>query len=157
MLRLMLSAGGSAPNFALLDGEGKTHSLMDFKGKTFVLYFYPKDDTPGCTTQACQISSDYSAFKKLGVQVLGVSPDNKSSHQKFAEKFSIPFPLLIDETHEVAEQFGAWGEKSFMGKTYMGIIRSTFIIKDGKIVKVYAKVAPDGHSKEILDFLSGLN
>src|SRR5580698_3728441 len=123
-----LVIGAKAPAFSAPDQSGKTVALSDFAGKTVVLYFYPKDDTPGCTAQACSYRDEYSAFKKKGVVVLGMSPDDAESHAKFAEKFSLPFPLLADVGHKIAEDYAAWVEKSMYGKTYMGVERSTFVI-----------------------------
>src|SRR3989338_349143 len=139
----MLNEGGQAPDFDVLDGENKKHKLTN---ELTVLYFYPKDNTPGCTIEACELTGDFSGFK--GINLLGARRDSIESHKKFAEKFKIPYPLLSDPDHKLAEAYGAWGEKEFMGKKYMGIIRSTFIIKNKKIIKVFSKVTAKGHSKE---------
>ncbi len=146
-----LTVGAKAPAFSAPDQAGKTVSLSDFKGRKVVLYFYPKDDTPGCTTQACSYRDEYSAFKKKGVVVLGVSPDDAESHSKFAEKFSLPFTLIADEGHKIAEAYGVWVEKSMYGKTYMGVERSTFVIDEqGKLAAIYRKVKPADTVAEVL-------
>lgn len=144
-------SGTTAPAFELADETGKIHKLSDYQGKKVVLYFYPKDDTPGCTTEACNFRDDYSAYTKAGVTILGVSPDSTKSHAKFKEKFGLPFPLLADEGHKVCEAYGVWGRKKMMGREYDGVFRTTFLIgKDGKIEKVFENVKPPEHSKEIL-------
>jgi peroxiredoxin Q/BCP len=146
-----LTVGAKAPVFSTPDQTGKTVSLSDFAGKTVVLYFYPKDDTPGCTAQACSYRDEYAAFKKKGVVVLGMSPDDAESHAKFAEKFSLQFPLLADEGHVIAEKYGVWVEKSMYGKKYMGVERSTFVIgPDGKLAAIYRKVKPNETVAEVL-------
>ncbi|MFZ5468320.1 MAG: thioredoxin-dependent thiol peroxidase [Myxococcota bacterium] len=142
--------GASAPAFSLKDQTGSTHKLSDFKGKHVVLYFYPKDDTPGCTREACDFRDQHSALTKAGAVVLGVSADSEASHQKFATKYELPFPLLVDEGHQVAAKYGAWGEKSLYGRKFMGMIRSTFLIgPDGKVKKVWPKVKVEGHVDEV--------
>jgi peroxiredoxin Q/BCP len=152
----MLQEGTTAPDFTLpADGGGEV-TLSDYRGKKVVLYFYPKDDTPGCTTEACNFRDDYSDLIAAGVVVLGVSPDTIKSHDKFKLKYSLPFPLLSDPDHEIAELYGAWGEKKMYGRTYMGIIRSTFVIdEEGEIVKVFPQVRPKNHSQEVLAVLAG--
>jgi peroxiredoxin Q/BCP len=146
-----LKVGAKAPAFSAPDQSGKVVSLDDFKGKTVVLYFYPKDDTPGCTTEACSFRDEFSAFRKKGAVVLGVSPDNAKSHAKFAGKFSLPFTLLADEERKIAEAYGVWVEKSMYGKKYMGVERSTFVIDGGgKLKAVYRKVKPAEHVAELL-------
>lgn len=146
-----LKEGAKAPAFSLEDQDGKTVKLADFKGKSVVLFFYPKDNTTGCTAEACAFRDDYAKLKKKGAVVLGVSPDSGSSHQKFISKFSLPFPLLVDADHAVAEKYGAWGEKSLYGRKYLGIIRSTFLIgPDGKLQKIWPKVKVAGHNDEVL-------
>ena len=143
--------GSKAPAIALRDGSGSTVKLSDFKGKPVVLYFYPKDDTPGCTVEAKEFQASLKAFEKAGAVVIGVSPDSQKSHCKFAEKFGLTFTLLCDEEHAVAEKFGLWVEKSMYGKKYMGVQRATFLIDgDGKIAKVWPKVKPEGHAAEVL-------
>ena len=151
----MLQEGTIAPDFTL-EASGGAVTLSDYQGQTVVLYFYPKDDTPGCTTEACNFRDDYSEIIAAGAVVLGVSPDSVRSHDKFKLKYELPFPLLSDPDHEVAELYGAWGEKKMYGRTYMGIIRSTYIIDDkGIILKVFPKVRPKVHSEEVLAVLSG--
>jgi peroxiredoxin Q/BCP len=150
----MLKAGDKAPAFSLPADSGETISLKDLKGKPVVLYFYPKDDTSGCTVEACEFRDSWRDVKQSGAVVLGVSPDGVTSHQKFKAKFSLPFPLLADEDHAVAEAYGAWGEKSMYGRKYQGILRSTFLIRDGRIVRVFPKVKPKGHAAEVLAALN---
>ncbi len=146
-----IQANQPAPEFALLDDAGNTVNLTDFRGRHVILYFYPKDDTPGCTTEACNFRDDYSAYENANVTILGVSPDSVKSHAKFKKKFHLPFPLLADEGHQIANLFGVWGPKKFMGKSYEGILRTTFLIApDGTIKKVYENVKPADHSAEIL-------
>ena len=143
--------GDKAPAFSLEDQSGKTVKLSDFKGKTVVLYFYPKDDTPGCTREACAFRDEHSALQKAGAVVLGVSPDSGPSHAKFAGKYKLPFPLLADTDHAVSEKYGAWGEKSLYGRKFVGITRSTFLIDgSGKVARVWPKVKVDGHVDEVL-------
>jgi thioredoxin-dependent peroxiredoxin len=152
----MLQEGTMAPDFTLAADGGGEVSLSDYRGKKVVLYFYPKDNTPGCTTEACNFRDDYSAIVSAGAAVLGVSPDSVKSHDKFKTKFQLPFALLSDPDHQVAETYGAWGEKRMYGKTYEGILRSTFIIdEEGKIIKVFPKVTPKDHSQEVLEVLRG--
>jgi len=150
------SVGSKAPDFQLADQTGKTVSLSQLAGKNVVLYFYPKDDTPGCTVEACNFRDEHSALEKAGAVVLGVSPDTTKSHEKFANKFSLPFPLLADTEHKVADAYGAWGEKVNYGRTYMGIIRSTVLIDgQGKVKHVWPKVKVKGHVDEVLSVLTG--
>ena len=150
----LVEEGSPAPNFTLTSDSGEQVSLESFRGRPVVLYFYPKDDTPGCTAQACGIRDDYGQFEERGAVVLGVSPDDEASHVKFKNKFSLPFTLLADPEHEVAEQYGVWGEKKYAGRTYMGIDRSTFIIDaDGNVARVMRKVKPDTHADKVLDAL----
>jgi thioredoxin-dependent peroxiredoxin len=151
----MVEEGKPAPDFALTSDTGETVKLSDFRGKPVVLYFYPKDDTPGCTAQACGIRDDYGSFAENGAVVLGVSRDDEASHVKFKEKYSLPFTLLSDPDHEVAEQYGVWGERSSYGKTYMGIERSTFLIDpEGNVTKVMRRVKPDTHAQDVLAALA---
>lgn len=146
----MLHTGQKAPDFALPDQDGKIHSLKDYRGKKVLLYFYPKDDTPGCTTEACSFRDNYEALQDAGLIVLGVSKDSVKSHKKFAEKFHLPFPLLSDEHGEVVEAYHSWGKKKFMGREYMGIIRNSFLIDEkGNIAKVYEEVKPKEHVGEV--------
>ena len=149
-----LVVGAKAPAFTALDQAGKTVSLSDFAGKTVVLYFYPKDDTPGCTTQACSYRDEYAEFKQKGVVVLGISPDSAKSHAKFVEKFSLPFTLVADDGHKIAEDYGVWVEKSMYGRKYMGVERRTFVIDPkGKLAAIYRKVKP---SETVAEVLAGL-
>jgi len=152
----MLETGTLAPDFTLeSDGSGPV-SLSDFRGKKVVLYFYPKDDTPGCTTEACNFRDDHSALTAAGAVVLGVSPDSIKSHRSFKNKYELPFLLLSDPDHKVADAYGAWGPKKMMGKNYMGIIRSTFVIDEaGKIMRAFPKVDVKQHSQEVLAVLRG--
>ncbi|MEM4638103.1 MAG: thioredoxin-dependent thiol peroxidase [Candidatus Woesearchaeota archaeon] len=147
----ILKENSKAIDFALKDQNGKLHKLSEYKGKSIVLYFYPKDDTPGCTMEACSFRDNYSEFKKRGVVVIGVSVDDEKSHKKFADKYNLPFILLADTEKKIVKEYGVWKEKSFMGKKYMGIERTTFIIdKDFKIKKIFRKVSVTGHVNEIL-------
>ncbi|OGI14270.1 MAG: hypothetical protein A2878_00335 [Candidatus Moranbacteria bacterium RIFCSPHIGHO2_01_FULL_54_31] len=140
-----------APHFALPDQDGTEHTLKEYQGKWVALYFYPKDDTPGCAKEACSFRDGYAPLKRAGIAVLGVSADAVKSHQKFAKKFSLPFPLLADEEKTVVALYGVWGKKKFMGREYMGISRTTFLIdRTGKIAKIYENVKPDDHAAEIL-------
>src|SRR6188474_1013564 len=151
---LSLKEGDVAPDFTAPANGGTTVSLSDFKGKYVVLYFYPKDDTPGCTKEACGFRDAYAQFQKAGAIVLGVSTDPVKSHQKFVDKFSLLFPLLSDEDKKIVEAYGVWGEKSFMGRKYMGTHRVTFLIgPDGRIKKIWPKVKPEEHAKEVLEAL----
>jgi peroxiredoxin Q/BCP len=146
-----ISAGIPAPDFELLDDTGTPRKLSDYRGRNVVLYFYPKDDTPGCTREACSFRDDYSAYENAGVTVLGVSPDSVESHVKFKKKFQLPFPLLADEGHKVCDLYGVWGPKKFMGRSYEGVLRTTFLI-DGNatIIRVFENVRPAEHSAELL-------
>ena len=151
---MAISAGVSAPDFNLLDDTNTPRKLSDYRGKNVVLYFYPKDDTPGCTKEACNFRDDYSAYEKAGVVILGVSPDSVESHVKFKKKFQLQFPLLADEGHKVCDLYGVWGPKKFMGKEHEGVLRTTFLIdENGKIVKVFENVRPAEHSVELLSAL----
>jgi peroxiredoxin Q/BCP len=148
----MLKEGTAAPNFTAKNANGETVKLKDLRGRKVVLYFYPKDDTPGCTKEACAFRDEFSDFKKSGIEVLGVSPDGEASHQKFAAKYKLPFTLLADPDHSIADTYGVWGEKKFMGRTYMGVKRMTFLIDEkGKIKKVFEKVKPEEHAREVLE------
>ena len=147
----MLKIGDKAPAFTLQDQSGKEHSLADYKGKRLLLYFYPKDDTPGCTTEACEMRDSRAAMKKAGIAVLGVSADKVKSHAKFAEKFDLNFPILSDQDKSVIKAYGAWAKKKFMGREYMGILRVSYLIgPDGKIAQAYEKVKPGTHAAEVL-------
>ncbi|MCL4240042.1 MAG: thioredoxin-dependent thiol peroxidase [Dehalococcoidia bacterium] len=144
----------AAPAFSLQDQDGNEVSLASLRGRWSVIYFYPKDDTPGCTKEACSFRDTHGAIQAAGAIVLGVSGDSAAAHRKFAGKYGLPFQLLVDEGNGVAKAFGAWGTKSMYGKTYDGILRSTFVIDpDGKIAKVWPKVKPDTHGAEVLDWL----
>ncbi len=149
-----IPTGIPAPAFELPDDTNTLRKLSDFRGRNVVLYFYPADDTPGCTKEACNFRDDYSAYEKAGVVVLGVSPDDVASHAKFKKKFQLPFPLLADEGHKVCDLYQAWGPKKFMGKEYEGVLRTTFLIDgNGNIVKVFENVRPAEHSTEVLSAL----
>lgn len=146
-----LKEGDKAPDFTARDGEGKTVRLKDLRGKKVVLYFYPKDDTPGCTKEACSFRDSFAKFKKRGIEVLGVSLDNEAKHQKFAAKYDLPFRLLADTDRAISEGYGTYGEKKFMGRTYLGVNRMTFLLDEkGKIKKVFSKVKPEEHAEEVL-------
>jgi len=150
----MITEGQSVKDFSLPDDSGKKVSLSDFAGKKKVVYFYPKDDTPGCTKEACSFRDSYDDILAKGAVVLGISKDSAESHAQFKTKFNLPFHLLADENQEVINQFGAWGEKTMYGKSYEGILRSTFILDESnKVIKAYPKVKPDEHAKEILEHL----
>jgi peroxiredoxin Q/BCP len=147
----MVEEGKPAPDFELTSDEGERIRLSSLRGKPVVLYFYPKDDTPGCTTQACGIRDAYTEFRDRGAVVLGVSPDSETSHVKFKSKYELPFSLLADPDHEAAEEYGVWVEKKNYGKTYMGIERSTFVIdKDGNVVRAMRRVNPETHADDVL-------
>jgi peroxiredoxin Q/BCP len=145
-----MKVGQRAPEFTLQDQDGKVHSLKNYKGKKVLLYFYPKDDTPGCTTEACNFRDGYKELQAAGLVILGVSADSVKSHKKFAEKFKLPFPLLSDEEKTTCEAYDVWKKKKFMGREYMGIVRSSFLIdEEGKITKIYAEVNPKEHKDEV--------
>lgn len=150
----MLEVGKKAPDFVLPDQDGKKVSLKDFKGKKVVLYFYPKDNTSGCTREACNFRDEFPKFKKSSAVIIGVSPDSVSSHKKFAEKYELPFTLLSDEDKKVLQMYDVWKEKSMYGKKYMGVERTTYIIdENGKIKKIFNKVKVDGHNEEVMKAL----
>ena len=150
-----LKEGDKAPDFTVTDGDGKTVRLKDFRGKKVVLYFYPKDDTPGCTKEAGAFRDSYSKFRRRGIEVLGVSLDSEKSHQKFAKKYDLPFQLLADTDRAISDKYGTYGEKKFMGRTYMGNHRMTFLIDEkGKIKKIFSKVKPEEHAEEVLEAFS---
>jgi thioredoxin-dependent peroxiredoxin len=147
----VIDEGTQAPDFELATDAGERVRLSDLRGQPVVLYFYPKDDTPGCTTQACELRDNYAQLREHGAVVLGVSPDDEASHAKFRTKYSLPFSLLADPEHKVAEQYGVWGEREYRGKTYMGINRSTFVIDpEGRVAKAFYGVKPQGHAEKIL-------
>ena len=154
---MMPEAGQAAPDFTLPSDQGGDVSLRGLRGKKVVLYFYPKDDTSGCTTQACEFRDAWADVQAAGAIVLGVSPDGVGSHGKFRAKFELPFPLLADEDHRVAEAYGVWGEKKMYGRTYEGILRTTFLIdSQGRITRVFEKVKPAGHAAEVLTALADI-
>jgi len=149
-----ISAGIPAPDFALPDENGATRKLSDFRGTPVVLYFYPKDDTSGCTLEACNFRDDYSLYQQSNVVILGVSPDSPGKHTKFKQKYDLPFTLLADDGHKVCELYGVWGPKKLMGREYDGVYRTTFLIdQQGQIVKVFENVKPAEHSREVLEAL----
>ena len=153
-----LKANSKAPDFSLPDQNNKVHSLSDYKNQWVLLYFYPKDDTPGCTKEACAIRDEFPKFKKLNCVVLGVSIDSMKSHEKFIKKYKLPFLLLSDEKKEVVKLYNVWQKKKFMGREYMGILRTSFLINpEGKIVNVYKDVKPESHAEEILEDLKNFN
>jgi peroxiredoxin Q/BCP len=148
---LVLKEGDKAPDFSVPTNGGGHVSLSDLRGKNVVLYFYPKDDTPGCTKEACAFRDEFAAFKKKGAVVLGVSTDSQKAHDKFVEKYNLPFPLLSDADKKIVEAYGVWGQKSFMGRKYMGTYRVTFLIgPDGVIKRIWPEVKPDKHAEEVL-------
>jgi thioredoxin-dependent peroxiredoxin len=150
----VIEEGKPAPDFQLTSDSGESVRLSDLRGKQVVLYFYPKDDTPGCTAQACGIRDVFGDFEHEGAVVLGVSPDNEASHVKFKDKYNLPFTLLADEGHRVADEYGVWGPKKYMGKTYEGVERSTFVIDtDGTVKRVMRKVKPATHADDVLEAL----
>jgi len=148
----MIEEGKKAPDFSLKDQNEKVHTLKNYRGKTVVIYFYPKDNTPGCTTEACSFRDEYEVFKKHNVVLLGVSADSVKSHKNFSEKFTLPFPLLSDESKEMIENYGIWKQKSMYGKKYMGIERTTVVIDEaGKVKKIFSKVKVANHTAEVLE------
>ena len=150
-----LKIGDHAPNFSGIDQNDKINTLLDFKGKKLAIYFYPKDNTPGCTVQACNLRDNYEGLKKAGIQILGISADSIVSHQKFADKFSLPFPLIADEDRTIIDLFGVWGPKKLMGKDYDGIHRTTFLINENQqIVGIIEKPKTKDHSTEILEIFN---
>jgi len=152
---MKLTEGKPAPDFSLPDETGKTHKLSDYRGKPVVLYFYPADDTPGCTAEACDLRDDYHKYQKAGAVILGVSPDDETSHDAFKKKYKLPFTLLADKGHKVCELYGVWGQKSMFGKKYFGVIRSTFIIDaDGNIAKVFEKIKAKENNEKVLSALA---
>jgi peroxiredoxin Q/BCP len=153
-----ISAGSPAPEFEMPDDTNVMRKLSDFRGKNVVLYFYPADDTSGCTKEACNFRDDYSAYEKAGIVILGVSPDDVQSHTKFKTKYQLPFPLLVDAGHKVCDVYGVWGPKKFLGKSYEGVLRTTFLIDgNGNIVRVFENVRPAEHSAEVLSALGVAN
>ena len=149
---MVLNVGDPAPEFELEDSQGKLHRLSDYQGHSIVLYFYPKDDTPGCTKEACSFRDSYQTFRAAGIEVIGISPDSIKSHSKFIEKYDLPFVLLSDPNHKVTEAFGVWGIKKSFGREYEGVYRTTFVIgPEGKITRVFENVKPSLHSQEVLE------
>ena len=150
----MIEEGKPAPDFELESDSGAKVKLSELRGRPVVLYFYPKDDTPGCTTEACEFRDAYDVYRERGAEVIGVSPDTVTSHEKFKSKYELPFTLLADPEHAVAEKYGVWGERKYAGKTYMGINRSTFVIdKDGNVARAMLGIKPAGHAEEVLNAL----
>jgi peroxiredoxin Q/BCP len=150
----VVEEGAPAPDFELQSDEGETVALSALRGKPVVLYFYPKDDTPGCTTEACEFRDAYDRFREQGVEILGVSPDTEASHRKFKSKYELPFTLLADPEHHAAEAYGVWKEKKNYGKTHMGVERSTFVIDaDGKVARAMRGIRPAGHAVKVLETL----
>ncbi len=152
-----ISANQPAPDFELPDETGTLRKLSDYRGSPVILYFYPADDTPGCTKEACNFRDDYSQYEKADVTILGVSPDTVKSHAKFKAKYHLPFPLLADDGHQICDRYGVWRPKKMMGREYEGVLRTTFLIDaDGKIARVFENVKPSEHSAEVLDALKSL-
>lgn len=152
----VLNPGDAAPDFTLPESGGGTRSLHDLRGKNVILFFYPKDDTSGCTKEACGFRDSYADYAGVNAEVLGISPDGVASHDKFAAKYGLPFPLLADTDHRVSEAYGAWGKKSLYGRKYMGMLRTTYLIDpEGKVAKVWTDVKPVGHATEVLTALNG--
>jgi peroxiredoxin Q/BCP len=148
----MLNEGDNVPKFTINDANGNKVKSTDFKGKKHVIYFYPKDFTPGCSTQADEFSTDYKKFQDKDIEIIGISPDDVDSHKKFCEKMGIKYVLLADTEKEVSKAFDVWSMKKFMGREYMGVVRSTFLVNEkGKIFKIYSKVKPKGHAKQVLE------
>jgi peroxiredoxin Q/BCP len=151
----MVEEGRPAPDFSLTSDSGEVVSLSHLRGRRVVLFFYPRDDTPGCTTQACGIRDAWSEFERAGAVVLGISPDSEASHARFKAKYGLPFSLLADTDHAVADAYGVWGEKSYAGKTYMGVLRSTFVIDaDGTVARAFPNVKPAEHADQVLEALA---
>jgi peroxiredoxin Q/BCP len=151
----MVKEGDMVPKFELEDSNGNKVKSADYKGKKHVIYFYPKDFTPGCTIEADEFSKNYNKFKKAGIDIIGISKDDVDSHKKFCEKMKIPFVLLADTKTEVSKKFGVWGKKKFMGREYMGVVRSTFLVDEkGKIIKAFPKVKAAGHANEVLEIFT---
>ncbi|HEY0220635.1 MAG TPA: thioredoxin-dependent thiol peroxidase [Candidatus Paceibacterota bacterium] len=152
-----LEEGSKAPDFKALDQNGKSHKLSDYMGKWILLYFYPKDDTPGCTKEACSIRDSWPDFKKLKLEVFGISIQDEKSHKKFSEKYDLPFTLLVDDDKKIVEKYGVWAEKSMYGRKYMGTLRNSYLVNPkGKIEKIYQKVNPVSHVEEVLEDLKKL-
>ena len=155
---IAVSVGEMAPDFTVLDDRDERVSLSSFRGRPVVLFFYPKDDTTGCTKEACSFRDSLPRFEGLDAVILGISPDSPASHRKFKAKYDLPYSLLADEDHAVAERYGVWGEKSMYGRKYMGIMRTTIVIdRDGRIAKIFEKVKPEDHATEVADAVAALN
>lgn len=155
---MLATLNDPAPNFTLPDQNNQAHSLKEYAGSWILIYFYPKDDTPGCTTESCTIRDNFSEFKKQGIVVLGISVDGVNSHKKFSDKYSLPFTLLADEDKTVINLYGVWSKKKFMGREYMGVLRTSFLVDPkGKIVKIYEGVKPAEHAKEVLSDVKALS
>jgi peroxiredoxin Q/BCP len=154
---MTINLGIQAPDFALPDENNTIRRLSDYKGRVVILYFYPKDDTPGCTTEACNFRDNYSAYVNADVVILGVSPDSTQSHLIFTQKYSLPFPLLADKEHKICLIYGAWGKKKFMGREFDGVLRTTYIIdKKGRVAKIFEKVKPSEHGAEVMAVIQSL-
>jgi peroxiredoxin Q/BCP len=154
---MALQAGALAPDFTLQDETGEERKLSDYLGQPVLLYFYPRDDTPGCTKEACNFRDDYGAYEQAGVTILGVSPDTPAKHARFKAKYALPFTLLADTGHRVCDLYGVWGPKKYLGRSYEGVLRTTFLIDaQGKIVKTFENVRPPDHSREVLEALGGV-
>jgi len=154
---MKLTIGDKAPDFSLFDQNGKMWKFSDFLGNYVLIYFYPKDDTPGCTTEACGLRDNFPKFNEQNIKIIGISADSKESHKKFANKFELPFTLLADTDKQVIQSYGVWQKKKFMGREYEGIVRSSYLVdKMGKIIKIYEKVIPKNHAKEVLEDLANL-
>jgi len=154
---MALEANQTAPGFELYDHKGDPHRLKDYRGRYLLLYFYPKDDTPGCTTEACNFRDDYQTYQQAGVTILGVSPDSQDSHAKFKEKYDLPFTLLADPDHSVCEAYDVWGTKKMFGNEFEGVFRTTYLIgPEGMILETFENVKPDGHSAEVLERIAEL-
>ena len=149
----MINEGETVPAFEADDADGNRVKSSEFKGRRHVIYFYPRDFTPGCTTEADEFSRDYAKFQNAGIEIIGISPDDVRSHRKFCDKMGIRYPLLADTEKEISKKFGVWGKKKFMGREYMGVIRSTFLVDEkGRIFKTFPKVKPAGHAKQVLEY-----
>jgi thioredoxin-dependent peroxiredoxin len=155
---MVLQAGDKAPEFELMDDAGSVHKLSDYRGQAIVVYFYPEDDTPGCTKEACSFRDSYAEFRQAGVEIIGISPDSEKSHTDFIKKYKLPFVLLSDPDHKVCQAYGVWGLKQYMDREYEGVFRTTFIIgPDGIVKRVFENVEPADHSQEVLAEIRTIN